>query len=169
MALLPEKLKALPDGEASGAREIFGDIYSDWAHIESAQNVVNSFYDLSQEQPNIISNLALWGFLSDEWGNAHGPYPDTEWLENEDFGVLSATESHEEWLKRLLSHLTSSADASHGLDLLIEPPVSFKIEGNLYTEFRGSDTDHESILLVRDDAGTLRVFLYDPLDDFFEF
>ena len=168
MSPLPVKLSSAKDGTSTGPREVFGeDAWEDRDYTQKKTNVVNSFYELSQLRPTIVSDLASWGFFSFGWESAKDNYPDNEYLEFEDYGLLSEDETHEDWLKRFLAPSLTLPDSSSAYDISFHP-FSFEMDGVLYTEL-GTGYEHDSLLVVRDENGVLRVFLWDSLDDPIEF
>ena len=170
MSPLPAKLSSAKDGTSTGPREVFGrDVWEDLDHgVQKETNVVDSFYELSQLRPTIISDLASWGFFSFGWESAKDNYPDNEYLEFEDYGLLSEDETHEDWLKRFLTPaFTLQVDSSSVYDISFYP-FSFEMDGVLYTELT-TGYEHDSLLVVRDENGSLKVFLWDSLDNPFDF
>lgn len=163
MSPLPDKLASIPDGQAPDSSIVFGEDRYTSDDIGDNVNAIQSFYDVAQERPSIVKELASWGFLKFDWEVA-SEAEDAEDLDFPEFGVLNENETHEEWLQRLFEPLVASPSVASNYDLILDPPRLFKINDNLYTEFSTSLGEHDAILVTRDDNGTLRVFIYDPMD-----
>ena len=103
----------------------------------------------------------IWEVASESAAEGEDP---EDALDFPEFGVLNGNETHEEWLQRLLEPLVASPSAASNYDLILDPPLVFKINGTLYTQFGTQENEHDAILVARDDNGTLRVFIYDPLE-----
>jgi hypothetical protein len=169
MAPLPGNLGSLPDGNLDtmpngpfpDATELFED--GPFFGNENSPNIVDSFYELVQLRPNIVDELIEWKFLYEEWELAHEA-EDLDELDYPDFAVLSVNETYGEWVRRCTASLVASPtkNPSGCSDALLEYPMSTEYDGHLYTEFM-TITKYTVLLLMRDDNGVIRAFIYNPM------
>lgn len=161
MSPLPGNLDSLSDGTALTRSEVFGEESHNLPMNETKQHVVDSFYELAQLRPSIVDDLVSWKFLYGDYETAKDDdCGDGYWLD-----LISANETYEEWFRRLMiPALILPVPNFKGLTgALVEYPVSSEVNGRVYTEFL-TDNEHDSILLVRDDNGVLRIFQYDSYE-----